>query len=775
MRITPTLWAGALLALGTSGAFAQSTAQPTSAQAPPAAGPTIFGLRGTIDFGGRGAARSGDDARFERYRDLRSGAFSRIVLGNHSDERHVNVSAFNVGYRDQSYRVDYNAGRTKASGWFDAVPLNYSYLTSTPWVQDSPSLFTLDTTARTLVQTRVPGVVGIPTTPALLATSSIFRGLARPFELRQRRDTLGASYGYEISPMMAVSVAFDTVKKSGQQPFGMSFAFNNANELPISLDHRTNNLEANLEYGNSQGMIRFGWQASYFGNQIHDVVWDNPLRATDVAPYDPNGYSNGNGPARGRMSMPPDSSLNMVSATGLYRLPSRTTITGTLWFSAMNQNDTLIPWTINSAIANTSVYAQFPNLATLPRQSAEAKVHGLNGAFNLVSRPNTFFGLNLRYRVNHHNNMTPVFDATQYVRFDAVPEEIEHGLSQSFDIRQNTFDLTGTFKLAPFTALNLGYIFDDVERSGRSFSDMRDYTLRASLDTLGNQYVTVRASFDHTARLGSGFSEASIEFGGAQPGLRFYDEADRDRDRGALLFVLNPSPIMDVTFQLTAGRDIYKGEGHEFGLLNNDNQSYNLGTSVSPLSTITLGANYGRETFSSFQTARNANPPGTDYGSWFDTNRTWNLDNDEHVHNVMAYVDLVETFPKTDIRLAYDFSESDQAFIHSGPRITALASNAILTPGDNRPCPAGVASCFEMLPNVTNSWHRFTADLRYNLTTKIGVGASYWYEKLDITDFATVDVAPDVPRIDYLGSLTTGYGNRPYKGQTAFVRLLYTF
>jgi hypothetical protein len=31
------------------------------------------------------------------------------------------------------------------------------------------------------------------------------------------------------------------------------------------------------------------------------------------------------------------------------------------------------------------------------------------------------------------------------------------------------------------------------------------------------------------------------------------------------------------------------------------------------------------------------------------------------------------------------------------------------------------------------------------------------------------------PRIDLLGELSTGYGNRPYAGNTAFVRLLYRF
>ena len=39
------------------------------------------------------------------------------------------------------------------------------------------------------------------------------------------------------------------------------------------------------------------------------------------------------------------------------------------------------------------------------------------------------------------------FDATEYVRFDAVPEEIEHGISEQFDINRQTFDAMATFSL----------------------------------------------------------------------------------------------------------------------------------------------------------------------------------------------------------------------------------------------------------------------------------------------------------------------------------------
>ena len=69
---------------------------------------------------------------------------------------------------------------------------------------------------------------------------------------------------------------------------------------------------------------------------------------------------------------------------------------------------------------------------------------------------------------------------------------------------------------------------------------MRDQAFRATWDTTGNQYVSLRVGYEHVARKGFGFSEMAIEEGGAQPGLRFYDEADRDRNRVNILATLTP-------------------------------------------------------------------------------------------------------------------------------------------------------------------------------------------------------------------------------------------
>jgi putative beta-barrel porin MtrB/PioB len=422
----------------------------------------------------------------------------------------------------------------------------------------------------------------------------------------------------------------------------------------------------------------------------------------------------------------------------------------------MNQNDDLIPWTINPVIANPSTYQSFPGLATLPRTTAEAKVHGVNGLVNFASRPNRYFGLTARYRFNDHVNLTPVFDAREYVRFDAVPEETG-GETEQFNIRQNTADVNATFTPFTFTSFRIGYGYDTYNRTGRAFSDMTDNTLRASVDTVGNQYVTVHGIYEYTVRKGSGFSEASLEDGGSQPGLRFYDEADRDRNKGTIVLVLNPIDAIDLTFSTAIAKDVYGGPGHEFGLLDSLNRSFNIGMNVNPTERVGFGVNYGRDHFDSNQESRNANPPPDP--QFTDPNRNWSLANTENVNNFDLYLDLPKIIRKTNVKFSYNYSDSDNGFVFGGPRITDLAAIGQFIP----------------LPNVTNAWHRVTADVSYFFHKQVGVAVGYWYEKFDVNDFATMNLSDGTPRIDNLGEISTGYGNRPYKGGTAFVRLLCLF
>src|SRR4249919_369774 len=74
---------------------------------------------GQADFGFRGTTftDNSDEARYQRYRDLRTGPFLEgFRWGKNDDHKYWDIRATNVGYRDQQYAGNYNKfGKLKAS------------------------------------------------------------------------------------------------------------------------------------------------------------------------------------------------------------------------------------------------------------------------------------------------------------------------------------------------------------------------------------------------------------------------------------------------------------------------------------------------------------------------------------------------------------------------------------------------------------------------------------------------------------------------------------
>ncbi|MGE5358057.1 MAG: MtrB/PioB family outer membrane beta-barrel protein, partial [Bacteroidales bacterium] len=537
-----------------------------------------------------------------------------------------------------------------------------------------------------------------------------------------------------------------------------------------------------IEWASHQGMMRVSYDYSKFNQNIPYLDWDNPQRATDFcktgisgqAPgtcYDPSGYSNGNGPADGRMAMPPTNTLNTFAFLGMVKLPNHTTANASFQMGANNQDAALIPWTTNPVIANQTVYNTFPGLASLPRDTAQMAVNYATATMNVNSRVNKYLNVAARYRYNSRNDFTRGFDAVEYVRFDAVPEETG-GETEPFHINRNTFDVNASVTPFRYGAIRFGYGYDKWQHTVRATEAWRDNTYRISYDGVVNQYVTLRLLYENINRESQNLHVGDITDAGGQDALRFYDEASRDRNRATFIVEVNPLPMLGINFTAATAKDDYQGAdpSQQFGLLDNKNDAFTIGFNVAPNAMVNFGMDYGRETYHSLQQSRNANPAPDP--SWTDPNRNWTLTNDEHVNNFQLYANLVNALPKTDIRVGYDFSDSDQAFVHGGPRIATLQT----------------LNTFVALPNVTNSWNRFTVDAKHDINKKLGVGFTYWYEKFDVKDFATINSAgpqtlpvaalgtqTDQPRVDWLGGLVTGYGNRPYTGQTGFVRVYYMF
>jgi hypothetical protein len=735
---------------------------------------------GTIDIGGRFTDVDGDEARYERYRDLQNGVNANFLFGKETKDWKFDFLAKNIGYEDGRYVLKFNSKRWKITALFDQTPTNYAYYTRTPY-RCTAGDCSLDANLRAQVQART--ATGIWTTPAQLAAGgTAYASIANQFDLESRRDTLAAEVRFSATDNLDLILGVNSYSRTGNMPWGASFAFPVGIELPLEIDNRETDWTAGVEWASHQGMARFEYQHLKFDQDIPSLRWDNTQLATDFCRfglanqppgtcYDPSGYTNGNGPAYGRMALPPSNSVDRFNWMGMIKLPKRTTANASLSTGINRQDNELIPWTTNSSINTPAVWAAFPELAELPRDTSNMHVNYVTGTANVSSRAIKHLTLTGRYRHNSRTDFTSEFDGIEYVRFDAVPEETG-GITHALNISRNTFDADAAYTGIPNGAIRVGYGIDRWEHTHRTTEGWQDNTARISFDFVGNQYVTLRAQYKHIDRDTIDLSIESLEEMAMQPAARFYDEAARKSDRMTLVAEVMPTSSLGLNFTWGKGTDDYE-EGdptQEFGLLDNDNTAWTVAFSYAPSGTVNLGADYGRETFNATQQSRNANPAPDP--SWTDPNRNWTLTHDETVNTFSAYVDLIKALSKTDIRAAYTYSDSDQAFVHSGPRIAAFTA----------------LNQFVPLPNVTNTWQQFTLDVTYSLSEKFGIGFYYLFEKLDIEDYATINTAgsqtlpraglgaqTDTARIDWFGGLITGYGNRPYKGQTGIVRVFYNF
>jgi MtrB/PioB family decaheme-associated outer membrane protein len=682
MRITKPASLVLALALLTAGAAhaQQNTPPPEPGQNTGAT--TLQGL-GQVDFGFRATSYSdgSDEARYQRYRDLRNGAFiENFRWGANDDHALWDVRATHVGYRDQQYAANYNKfGKLKASFEVNQIPLFMSDVT------------------RTAYTTTSPGVVSLGGLPAQVqsgaATSAIYDASATAFDLQLKRTITDFRIAYSLSEHLDLTAAFKNTNKSGEQPWAGTFGFSDAVELAVPVDTRTTDLGVAAEWTGERGQARVGYDGSFFSNNISTFVWSNPLRSTDSPTA---------GPAQGRMDLWPNSNLNSGSVSGLFKLPHGSQVSGYLSLGELSQNDALIPFTINTQLAS-------PPLA---RPTADASAQIVATAFSYTARPASKVWMSAKFRSYDFDNKTPVFAVTNTVSYDTKVAPYDHGGTTPFSFNHKLFDLDGSWTPMPFTAFRAGYSYEGVSQTFRTFDTTNDNKFRLSADTTGLQIVTLRAQYEYSHRTGTGLDEQSLDSLGEQTSLRQFDLSNRNQHKFSAIAIANPTSSLSVNGSVFTVRDTRPDSG--FGLLHNDSDGVSFGVDYVPDAHVSVGASYQYETYTTLQKSRQADP-----GPQFDDpTRDWTTTGGDNAHTFTASADLLKLWPKTDLRFSYDYVHATSSYVY------ALTANTTITPP------------VEQLPSLFNTRNRFTGDLRYQISPRIGAGLEYWYEKFTVDDFA---------------------------------------
>src|ERR1041385_5534637 len=191
---TKSLMMVAALLLFAAGVCAQDTPKkpPAVSNNPdfPAVNEIDFGLRGTM------FADGSDEARFQRYRDVRDGGtIDRFRLFKDTNQYRYSVQADHIGYRDQRFSGSYNNyGKVKASFEWNQVPLFYSSTTATLYDLSTPGVLLLPDSVQSGVQNKT------------LSLNQAMLG-ATTFDLRTRRDIANFNFLYSATPNLDWNVA----------------------------------------------------------------------------------------------------------------------------------------------------------------------------------------------------------------------------------------------------------------------------------------------------------------------------------------------------------------------------------------------------------------------------------------------------------------------------------------------------------------------------------------------------------------------------------------
>ena len=152
------------------------------------------------------------------------------------------------------------------------------------------------------------------------------------------------------------------------------------------------------------------------------------------------------------MALAPDNEFHQFYGTLGYRLGYTTRATARVAVGRMEQDEKLLPYTINPAL-------QSP----LPRSATDAEVNTLNYQFKLSTRPARRFSLNGSYRYNDRENETPR-SGFDYVITDAALSPITR-LNRNYSFTSESIDLNGAYRFRQLMRVSFGYKRKDVDRT----------------------------------------------------------------------------------------------------------------------------------------------------------------------------------------------------------------------------------------------------------------------------------------------------------------------
>ncbi len=685
---------------------------------------------GVSAFGGHSLAK------YYEYSTIKPGPFmdGNVSAGTNNGLYQFDVWAKNIGYTDQSYRLDASkAGEHYLTLGWDQIPHVYSTSAQTIYNGVGTNSLTVPAGIGTSIFNAINAVAGTNNQWPCIANSTtasnpcnttnnptrtllsvgqanaiqrILNADSHGTEIGIRRDTASADYRYTPTDAWDIRANYLNTRRTGTQVDGVVFSPGTsgvAAQVPKPVADTTQNYGASGEYaGTSLWGQKFNFKVAYNGSTYKDdnsfYTVQNPFcdAADATAGYGTCARTGSPSNPLALMSLWPDNQANAFTGTLGAELPWKSRYMGTVSYTMMRQNEAFLPFTLNPTVFTSNTIPPAITTGAPPT----VPYSSLNGSINTLLINNvvtTQITPDLKskatYRYYNFDNSTPELTFNDWVVTDSTLASVVSGsyvpvssLSISYTKQNAGEELTWR----PNRQWNLGvaYGYERYDWTRADATATNENSGRAYVDWKPTGNVTARASwlygqrhydgYDYLANVGTwqwptgGNTRYNIAY------RQFYLD-NRERSKGQFSVAWEITPGLTLTPTAGLQNDNYMIDPTQEGLTYNHawRGGAELAWVVNPDTTFLFGYMNERRD----QQIRSGTPGAFN-----------NTEIQDFVNTFMAAANYAVIPDRLDLRLSYTLSLSNdrQPLVSSTGAITSY-------------------------PDVNTKWQRFDATAKYKI------------------------------------------------------------